>query len=493
MARALLHSLLAVPALLALAGCPVGGGAGGTPCEKACHKSLDLHCSYEPLATCVTACEDTRTATQSKPQYCQDAYAEYIDCIAAMASPKCGFKSLDPGECRPAMDHYNNYCNLGLTPDEPCRDGAPLNNLLCADKPQKRPRACPGAVEQGCVMGGDSDFVNLYCCPGDPVAGWDAGTPHADGGSGPDSGTAAPSDAGASGASDAGAGSADAGAPASPFDEVLDACSNMLACDYYGLPTNVRKGMYLCANWLINTRKPSTEIVPDVDIGLSLACGRSAATCNEFVLCMNGGAYDKAWCAANPAPACDGAKAVVCGSSMTPASVVTDCAPSGNACELVDGTARCVTTQSCPQAPGACTGATGYWKCESDSVTRATHVACASGSSCQFSNTLNAPACVGDTACSGASRCEGTVAVECATVGEFEYEKRTDCAQLAGYACASGSCSPSETQCMWTINADQCVGDQLQSCVAGRTASFDCKAHGFARCGDYNGVKTCQY
>ncbi|HEY3452602.1 MAG TPA: hypothetical protein VGK67_40030 [Myxococcales bacterium] len=490
MARALRRALPLL-AVLVLAGCPTT--AGNTPCEKACHKSLDIYCSSEPVATCAKSCEDTRTALEGKPQYCQDAYAHYIDCLAAMTNPQCGFKSLDPGECRPAMDHYKNYCILSFTPEEPCVDSPPILNALCADKPQQRPRSCMGEVESGCVMGGDSDFANVYCCPGDPVAGDDAGTPKPDGG-GPafDAGPSVTGDAGAP-RTDAGAPSADAGTPAGPdFGDVLDACSNIIACDYYGVPDRIREGLYLCANWLINTKKPSTEVAPDVDIGLSVACGRTATTCNEFVLCMNGGAYDKAYCSAHPEPACDGTKSVLCGSSMAPVSVVTDCAPSGNTCELVDGSARCVTSQACPQTAGACTGTTGYWRCESG-MTRATHVQCLAGSSCQLSTTLGSPVCVGDTACSGASRCEGNMAVECATAGEFQFERRSDCSLLEGYACISGGCSPSETQCLWTVNADRCTGDVFQGCVAGRTVSFDCKAHGFARCGDYNGVKSCLY
>lgn len=485
-----------------------GGGSLGGNCQRACELSASAHCSFQTVAQCTKDCEEAGKATESKPDYCQQAYRSYIQCLAGITQPTCGPSGLDPQRCRADGDHYWNYCLVGLDPSVPCEDAPFIYNPVCAQEANHRPTICRGNVPAGCTVGGDSNFGNLYCCPGDPIPWPDAGTrmdasavPGPDASAGPDAGTApdaawAPDAGGVvpgpdAGHPDAGAG-ADAALVAPDFTDEITACANGAACGWHGYPILGWEPLSNCVHQLETNQGAPANLAPAVTAADLWSCGRVSTDCHGFALCMTG-QHGEAYCAAHPGGSCDGTKAVNCSSATSPADDAIDCNPSGNQCQLQGGVARCGIAQDCPQA-GACLAGSSYWKCLDATATKGTGLQCPSGTSCKFSSAAVNPVCVGDTACSGSGvRCEGSVEVRCAQMAEFSYESRIDCAARKGYRCGANGCELTGKQC--SAQSDACgANDVFQGCVMGWQVTYDCKAHGFARCGkNAKNIVTCVY
>ena len=176
-------TLAAAACVLALTGCPTSdsgtsdtGGtdstASDTPvtggdCAGVCAALMASHCFYGGgESDCNTSCNGWDSMYAAKSADCTAAWAGYKGCIVGATIPDCGgVATWNVMACRPLWDHTQNYCVYGMSPSQACLANAAFDAFCTAVAGKTHGFVCQGAVPADCVVGGNSNNADLYCCP----------------------------------------------------------------------------------------------------------------------------------------------------------------------------------------------------------------------------------------------------------------------------------------------------------------------------------------
>ena len=145
--------------------------SGEADCAGVCSALMKAKCFYAGGETdCNRSCTGWETEfVANGPAYCQQAWSDYKTCMTTTAIATCpdqvGIAQWNVMECRMHWDHFNNYCQSGMSPSQPCTDMAMFNSVCNTVPGKPNARSCFGDVPAGCVVGGTTNNSNLYCCP----------------------------------------------------------------------------------------------------------------------------------------------------------------------------------------------------------------------------------------------------------------------------------------------------------------------------------------
>lgn len=147
-----------------------GGGGGDTSCDSVCDALLSQSCFYGGgEADCRTSCNGWETMyVASGPDYCMQAWNDYKGCIASenLTCVDDSNPDWNAAPCRGHWDHFQNYCiNMNAMPDTPCMENAAFDAFCAATPATPKGKSCFGNAPAGCVIGGNENNANLYCCP----------------------------------------------------------------------------------------------------------------------------------------------------------------------------------------------------------------------------------------------------------------------------------------------------------------------------------------
>jgi hypothetical protein len=142
---------------------------GETGCDALCTAYKDAGCgSVTDLSfgDCVKECEDTNALVNdgAHTQACIDEYEAFKACMTSTTLACNGF-DVAKGSCRADYDHYYNYCQGIATPESPCITNDAWNAFCASTAATPVGKVCQGDAEPGCVMGGNDNNADLYCCP----------------------------------------------------------------------------------------------------------------------------------------------------------------------------------------------------------------------------------------------------------------------------------------------------------------------------------------
>jgi hypothetical protein len=151
-----------------------GGGGGGTSqagtCDAVCDAMFAQDCFYAGgEADCLMSCNGWETDyAQPGPDYCQAAWDAYKSCMSTQTldcNPD-GNPDWAVTICREHWDHFNNYCiNKNADPSTPCTQNSAFDAFCTSTPDTPTGNSCFGDVPAGCVIGGNENNSNLYCCP----------------------------------------------------------------------------------------------------------------------------------------------------------------------------------------------------------------------------------------------------------------------------------------------------------------------------------------
>lgn len=146
-----------------------GGGGGGESCDDVCDALFAQSCFYGGgEADCRTSCNGWDAMYATGVDYCQTAWGDYRSCVTS-AALVCT-DDFDPDwnamPCRQHWDHVQNYCvSMSAMPSTPCTVNAAFDAFCTATPGTPQGRVCPGDAPADCVVGGNDNNADLYCCP----------------------------------------------------------------------------------------------------------------------------------------------------------------------------------------------------------------------------------------------------------------------------------------------------------------------------------------
>jgi hypothetical protein len=220
-------------------------------------------------------------------------------------------------------------------------------------------------------------------------------------------------------------------------------------------------------------------------------CIQNASTCDELRACNGPSPAQVAICDSTDQTTCDGNVLILCNLRNTTGGIqVRNCAKAGQICTAGSyagagcGIAACDPANTLPTCDGDL-----LVTCDMGGNVLVSEDCRRHGQTCRIDSTGLA-ACMSNTPCTTAYRCDGTVQVWC----EGDTEAREDCRSLGpNWTCSfttqasSGGASSTFTCVQMAGDCRIGVGESCQDgvityCRDGRSATFDCRAGGFSGC-----------
>ena len=119
-------------------------------------------------ADCRSSCNGWETQyVAAGADYCKAAWESWKSCMTTKSLTCNGDFNPDwnAAPCRADYDHWNNYCiQKNATPDTACSKVAALDSACAANAGYPKATSCFGNVPADCVVGGNENYSNFYCC-----------------------------------------------------------------------------------------------------------------------------------------------------------------------------------------------------------------------------------------------------------------------------------------------------------------------------------------